>query len=177
ILWGYRELVTLLQEEDALQGEFFHLKQAIIQKTISSFDNDKFSPGLFDGIVGSIWIIYKLGEIDLAKKLFVEHFNSLLNQCESKNLYSGGAGILLVGIYMLSKGLDDELIENKIIEKLELFSREYQKNPNSFCPVGKSETQSNDPYQNTGGLLYGHLGLGWLFGEAFRYTHNELYKE
>lgn len=177
ILWGYRELVTLLQEEDALQGEFFHLKQAIIQKTISSFDNDKFSPGLFDGIVGSIWIIYKLGEIDLAKKLFVEHFNSLLNQCESKNLYSGGAGILLVGIYMFSKGLDDELIENKIIEKLELFSREYQKNPNSFCPVGKSETQSNDPYQNTGGLLYGHLGLGWLFGEAFRYTHNELYKE
>ncbi|HEL1185210.1 TPA: lanthionine synthetase, partial [Streptococcus equi subsp. zooepidemicus] len=112
ILWSYKELVTLLQEEDALQGEFFHLKQAIIQKTISSFDNDKFLPGLFDGIVGSIWIIYKLGEIDLAKKLFAEHFNSLLNQCESKNLYSGGAGILLVGVYMLSKGLDDELIKN-----------------------------------------------------------------
>lgn len=176
ILWSYKELAKLLQTE-TINGEFNQLKNVVIQNAIASFDEGTFLPGLFDGVVGSIWIIYKLGEIDLAKKLFVKHFDSLLKMCDSKNLYSGEAGILLVGIYLLSKGLEDELIANKLIEKLELFSRKYKQNPESFCYVGKSQTQSNDPYQNTAGLLYGHLGLGWLFGEAFRYTKNELYKD
>lgn len=176
ILWSYEELAKLLQTE-TVTDEFSQLKKAVIQSAITSFDERKISPGLFDGVIGSIWIIYKLGETDLAKKLFASHFDSLFKMCGSKNLYSGEAGILLVGIYLLSNGLEDEFIANKLTERLELFSKDYKQNPKSFCFVGKSQTQSNDPYQNTSGLLYGHLGLSWLFGEAYRFTKNELYKD
>ncbi|MTV64369.1 lanthionine synthetase, partial [Streptococcus pneumoniae] len=35
---------------------------------------------------------------------------------------------------------------------------------------------SNDPYENFGGLLYGHAGVAWLFGEAYKLTGESIYK-
>ncbi|HEU9957699.1 TPA: lanthionine synthetase, partial [Streptococcus pneumoniae] len=46
----------------------------------------------------------------------------------------------------------------------------YIENPETFCKVGASDVQSNDPYENFGGLLYGHAGVAWLFGEAYKLT-------
>ncbi|MTW31176.1 lanthionine synthetase, partial [Streptococcus pneumoniae] len=49
-------------------------------------------------------------------------------------------------------------------------------NPETFCKVGASDVQSNDPYENFGGLLYGHAGVAWLFGEAYKLTGESIYK-
>lgn len=46
----------------------------------------------------------------------------------------------------------------------------------TICKVGASDVQSNDPYENFGGLLYGHAGVAWLFGEAYKLTGESIYK-
>ncbi|NLQ84479.1 hypothetical protein [Streptococcus mutans] len=103
------------------------LKENIIKKTIADFDKESNFPGLFDGVIGSIWIIYELGEKELAKHLFYERFIDLLENSVTKNLYNGTAGVLLVGLYFISKvKLEDHEIHNYIIAKTEVFAKEYK---------------------------------------------------
>lgn len=176
VLWACKELVDLYQDSEINQFELVDLQKEIIQDSISRFSDEETQPGLFDGVAGSIWLIHKLGESRVAKELFTSRFKLLISKCDNKSLYNGTAGILLVGIYLISNGLEKESA-GQILELLESFSIGYQKDPRQFCNIGKSKLQSNDPYKNHAGLLYGHLGLGWLFGEAYRYTKNKLYKD
>ncbi|MTW28541.1 lanthionine synthetase, partial [Streptococcus pneumoniae] len=80
--------------------------------------------GLFDGKIGTIWLIYEFGEIDRAVELFTTHFIEIFENSQNKNLYSGQAGILLVGLYFLSKGE----IDNKLGEEILIRLREYTLN-------------------------------------------------
>lgn len=178
ILWSCDKLMSLIDTNNFGVEPYKKLKENIIKKTIADFDKESNFPGLFDGVIGSIWIIYELGEKELAKHLFYERFIDLLENSVTKNLYNGTAGVLLVGLYFISKvKLEDHEIHNYIIAKTEVFAKEYKENPDSFCKVGAGDVQSNDPYKNEGGLFYGHAGLGWLFGEAYRLTSNNLFKE
>ena len=177
VLWSYTKLKALMEINSNIKGEEYDdIQRSVIKSTISRFDDVDVFPGLFDGIAGSIWLIYELGEKELAKNLFSKYCNSLLERCSKKNLYSGTAGVLLVGVYLISNGLQDTMVKECVLEELDSFANEYQHAPEEFCPVGFDKSQSNDPYENNAGLFYGHAGLGWLFGEAYRLTSDYKFK-
>lgn len=174
ILWGYYQLTKVIPEFKF--DDFNDIKMKIINNGINSFDSEELT-GLFDGAAGTIWLIYELGDDDLAVELFNKYFKVMMKKNNTHNLYSGRAGILLVAIYLLSKGVVHESLKQEILTILERFTISYIENPDNFCKTGVSDIQSNDPYENYGGLLYGHTGIGWLFGEAYRYTGEAIYKE
>lgn len=172
VLWSYQELMHAIGEET--DSEYESLKNQIIDSAMLNFDNS--TPGFFDGVVGSIWLIHELGEQDLAYRLFDQYVEELLKNCTHSNLYSGTAGVLLTGIYFISKNQTMKSKE-KILSELDIFANKYFENPKEFCEVGFGKITSNDPYKLESGLLYGHTGIGWLFGEAYRLTGNIKYKE
>ncbi|HFI0215598.1 TPA: lanthionine synthetase LanC family protein [Streptococcus suis] len=174
ILWSYYQLAQTIN--GIKFDDYYKVREQIIDKAVKNFDNESFG-GLFDGIIGTIWLIYELGNKEQATKLFGKYFKNILENTSAQNLYSGRAGILLVGIYLLSKGEIYGDIMQELLINLRKYTTEYLQNPEKFCKVGRSDVQSNDPYENYGGLFYGHAGIGWLFGEAYRYTGDSIYKE
>lgn len=174
ILWSCYQLTKIV--EGFKLDDYYEVKRKIMNDAVSAFGKSSFM-GLFDGIAGTIWIMYELGDKEYAVELFCKYFEIMLEECESQNLYSGKAGIFLVAVYLLSKGKIDGILKQEILVKLKKFAIEYRENPGDFCKTGFGEIQSNDPYENHGGLFYGHAGLGWLFGEAYRYIGKDIYKE
>ena len=167
ILLSYKKLIDLLS--DKVDNSYEEIKNLAIQTAIAKFRDD--SPGLLDGMSGTIWIIHELGEKQLAIDLFRKYYSEMLRKSSEKNIYSGTAGILLVGLYLISQH-NDLSIKELIISDMNLFADNYLFNPSDFCKVGVGDTNSNDPYEADSGLLFGHTGIGWLFGEAYRYTKN-----
>lgn len=178
IIWSISKISSLIETNN--WSGYEELKYKIIMKSISSFDDSGSFGGLFDGIAGSIWLIYELGEEEKARQLFSRYIESLLENASSKSLYNGTAGILLVGLYLVAKSkenFENIEIKNYILKSLYDFAMEYIKSPQDFCKVGISNEQSNDPYKNEAGLLYGHAGFAWLFGEAYRFTSNQIFED
>lgn len=174
ILWSYHQLAKRI--EKLKLDDYDKVKNQIIDEAINNFDKQSF-PGLFDGVIGTIWLIYELGEKKRAIELFNDCFLKLLEKSQSQNLYSGKAGILLVGLYFLSKNEIDGSLKQQLLTKLRGYASDYLKLPENFCKIGISDVQSNDPYENFGGLLYGHIGIAWLFGEAYRLIKDNIYKK
>lgn len=170
ILWSYKKLIDLLSED--IDDEYNKLKNSVIQSAISEFQNS--GPGLLDGISGTIWLIYELGETQLAIDLFNKYYSEMLLKSSKNNIYSGTAGILLVGLYLVSQN-DKLSVREQVLADLDLFADQYLLNPSEFCKIGSGETSSNDPYSIDSGLLFGHIGIGWLFGEAYRYINSNKY--
>lgn len=175
ILMSYQKLLSLANVEPS---QFYReFKQDLINDTYTKLKvNDEEKLGLFDGVAGTLWAIYELGEHDLVNNFIKDNFERLLYESTSNNLYSGKAGIFLVGLYFLSKEPRFRNKEEKIINRLVIFAEEYLSDEN-FLGEKTFVRQTNDPYENKGGLLYGHLGLGWLFGEAYRFTKKDIFKK
>ncbi|EFY03243.1 lantibiotic synthetase protein [Streptococcus dysgalactiae subsp. dysgalactiae ATCC 27957] len=170
ILFSYKKLMDLLSEE--IDEGYEKLKSSVIQSAIEEFQES--DPGLFDGISGTIWIIYELGEEQLAIDLFNKYYSEMISKSPRKNIYSGTAGILLVGLYLVSQH-SNLLVKELVLSDLNSFADEYLLDPAKYCIVGTGGTNSNDPYETDSGLLFGHIGLGWLFGEAYRYIRDSKY--
>lgn len=178
ILWSLNKITSLIDQEH--WSGYEKIKDQIIRKAVSDFNTSDVLPGLFDGIAGTIWLIYELGEEDKARQLFAKYMFPMIKKCSSKTLYNGKAGVLLVGLYLIAKSKDDVMdaeVQSHIYKELDSLATEYKNAPQDFCKVGASNDQSNDPYMNEAGLLYGHAGLGWLFGEAYRFTSDKKFKD
>ncbi|WP_057491720.1 class III lanthionine synthetase LanKC [Streptococcus orisasini] len=175
ILRGYYKLWELSHKKE-LDDSYKKLREMVTNQAVLNMNDEKHFLGLFDGIAGTIWLINEFGKEELARELFCTHFDKLIS-CTNKNLYNGLTGILLVGLYMLNNGLQNKEIKELLFDKLNNFAEDYKSNPEAICKIGPDESQSNDPYQINGGLLYGHAGIGWLFGEAYRFTGVDIYKE
>lgn len=173
ILWSYQQLAKKVKNFKF--DDYYEIRTQVINEAVNNFKKSSLS-GLFDGKIGTIWLIYEFGEIDRAVELFTTHFIEIFENSQNKNLYSGQAGILLVGLYFLSKGGIDNKLGEEILIRLREYTLNYIENPETFCKVGASDVQSNDPYENFGGLLYGHAGVAWLFGEAYKLTGESIYK-
>lgn len=173
ILWSYQQLAKKVKNFKF--DDYYEIRTQVINEAVNNFKKSSLS-GLFDGKIGTIWLIYEFGEIDRAVELFTTHFIEIFENSQNKNLYSGQAGILLVGLYFLSKGEIDNKLGEEILIRLREYTLNYIENPETFCKVGASDVQSNDPYENFGGLLYGHAGVAWLFGEAYKLTGESIYK-
>lgn len=130
--------------------------------------------GLFDGIVGSLWMISDMCN-DESYVVFNNHFLEYLDKVKLNRLYDGKAGILLVGIEFASKGRLNNDNNKILLNELSEFAREYIEGPQNFTPVGKGKSRSNNPDDLQAGLFYGHAGYGWLFGEAYRLTKKQEY--
>ncbi|VRB98065.1 lantibiotic synthetase [Streptococcus pneumoniae] len=153
ILWSYQQLAKKVKNFKF--DDYYEIRTQVINEAVNNFKKSSLS-GLFDGKIGTIWLIYEFGEIDRAVELFTTHFIEIFENSQNKNLYSGQAGILLVGLYFLSKGGIDNKLGEEILIRLREYTLNYIENPETFCKVGASDVQSNDPYENFGGLLYGH---------------------
>ena len=177
ILWSYEKLLAISKEVPL--EDYLEVKKQVISKTVDSLVNDSLPLGLFDGVAGSIWLIFELGNRELALELFIKYYPNIIKDCTTNNLYSGKAGVLLVALYIISKGFDVSSIKDSVLDDLSKLANQYKHSPNNFFEIDESniEKQSNDPYENYSGLLYGHLGLAWMFGEAYRLTNIEIYKD
>lgn len=170
IVWAYDKLLKLSEAKDIY--DYDKIKDDILKKTISEFDSSESKVGLFDGIAGSIWMIYELGKKEIAEKLYCDNLSHLIGNSNNNSLYSGLSGILLVGLFFLNKGLKDKETKKMILNNIEILSDQYLSSPEKLFKTGSDNKQSNDPYNNYGGLFYGHAGAGWLFAEAYRMTSN-----
>lgn len=149
-----------------------------ISDTISTAMKNEFDEfGLFDGLSGTIWLLIKFGRIEDAKKMVDEYFEKIVNNSKSYNLYNGLSGSLLLLIDCIQYKILDKGQMKILREILNCFCRQYIENPKRFIQIGKGSVISNNPYEQHGGILYGHGGVGWLFGKAYKTFGEEHYKQ
>lgn len=169
IMWSYSKLLHSMKIE--YTNEFRLYEKEIVLESIKNIKlNDERKYGLFDGVSGSVWLLSELYSEEKSAEIFNELFEKMLIKTRSFKMYDGIAGVLLVGLYFFNKQLLTKQSEKLLLNKLQDFSEKYQKNPSEFIPIRELKNNSNNPYEQAGGLLYGHAGIGWLFGEANRVT-------
>ena len=176
ILWTYSKLIEQLNLDENL--EYKEVEKHLVSKAILNIEeNDTENNGLFDGISGTIWLLDKLKYKEEAARLYSKNYKKLISSSKKMRLYDGLCGILLVGITFSSEGLLTEEVCQDLFNEIEKFTIKYINYPETFIPIIKDNKKSNDPYKINGGLLYGHAGLGWMFGEMYKLTTTDLYKK
>ncbi|EOL43032.1 hypothetical protein RV11_GL003150 [Enterococcus phoeniculicola] len=176
IIWAYSKLLNAIGEEET--SAFNHSKRKAMQEAILfiKFGKSK-KNGLFDGKAGTLWLLSELGMEEESAEVFNQEFETMMDHTTSNKLYDGISGILLVGLYFLSRNLVSDKLKQNLILNLEKFAKSYKANPSAHIPIGAGKKESNDPYDQESGLLYGHAGLGWFFAEAAKLTKNKLYRD
>lgn len=174
IIWAYTKLLHATGQEQT--QEFIQIKTKLMTDSVSSIRMGNFEKnGLFDGCVGTLWLLSELGMVSEAVALFSQYFESMITDTKSCKMYDGLAGILLVGLSFSSQNLLSQELEKRVLTVLEEFSESYKSNPDAFIQIGPGKKETNNPYGQESGLLYGHAGLGWLFAEAAKLTNNHLF--
>ncbi|MCI1923127.1 MAG: AarF/UbiB family protein [Lentilactobacillus buchneri] len=143
----------------------------------ASIDTLTDKEGLFDGDSGSLWMLNELGETEFSVNLFNRDFKNLVKRSSNNNLYSGVAGILLVGLDFNEQNLLKPKTQEMFEDVLKAFVSDYKRdgNKNTFDQVSLTET--NDPQRQDSGLFYGDAGVGLLFSQAFRKFNDPIFQE
>ncbi|MDG4984672.1 protein kinase/lanthionine synthetase C family protein [Lactococcus lactis] len=176
VLWAYSQLLEQL--DIPKNSEYEELEKHLVSKAIINIEGNSINDnGLLDGISGTIWLLDRLKYTREAARLYSKHFKKLISSSKNMRLYDGLCGILLVGIDFSSKGLLSKKVCEDVFNEIEKFTLKYINHPETFIPITKDNKKSNDPYKINGGLLYGHAGLGWLFGEMYQLTSIDIYKK
>ncbi|WP_445950440.1 class III lanthionine synthetase LanKC N-terminal domain-containing protein, partial [Streptococcus pneumoniae] len=90
ILWSYQQLAKKVKNFKF--DDYYEIRTQVINEAVNNFKKSSLS-GLFDGKIGTIWLIYEFGEIDRAVELFTTHFIEIFENSQNKNLYSGQVSI------------------------------------------------------------------------------------
>ncbi|WP_280251880.1 phosphotransferase [Nocardia abscessus] len=120
--------------------------------------------GLFDGLCGAV---YALLAVDAEKEAHALLDNSdIVGRAKSLRIFDGISGILLAALKMESYPILVKRISGDIENTIATIGRRYLSSPEP--PSAKLGVRTNRFVQQSSGLMYGHLGLGWLFAEAYK---------
>ncbi|WP_166785802.1 MULTISPECIES: class III lanthionine synthetase LanKC [Cryobacterium] len=135
------------------------------------------SPGLFSGAVGDLWALAVLGRRADVTRIIESRAAEWL-ESPGPRIYDGLPGILLALLRLKEAGLVPSSHHAAICESVDAMADAYRRSPESFAPIGKVRSNNgNMPDRLDSGLLYGHLGIGWLFAEARRILADPRYLE
>ena len=119
--------------------------------------------GLMNGLVGDLLALEKDFPHETAEVVRTK-LDTLLAS-ENYSVFSGLPGILL-GLTRLRVVKEDGELSTRVAEAVESLARRYIADP-EFIVVSKMN-RGNDPRMQSTGLLYGNLGLAWVFNTALR---------
>lgn len=114
--------------------------------------------GLMNGLVGDLLGLQREFP-DKTAEVIREKVNDLLS-VEDHSVFGGLPGILM-GLSRLQAVMDDPELSSRVTKAIELLAQHYLKDPDYI--VVSRKNQGNHPYVQSTGLLYGNLGLAWLF--------------
>lgn len=177
VLWAFQRLFTALNLKKSSQFE--QQTNKLIQRSIYYIKESCNNPvshtkfGLFDGVAGTIFLINELGDKKTASVTFNALFPKMISSIKGYRLYDGITGLLIVGLYFEHQGYLNSKNSKLLLDYVRRVRSLYLKSPGSILPVGKHFHESNDPYAQHGGLLYGHVGMAWLFSEVEKEFHSQ----
>ncbi len=127
--------------------------------------------GLFDGLCGSIYALLSIGAEKEAQALLRNH--DIVGRTNSLRIFDGVGGILLAALKMESYptlvGQISADIENSVAD----LARRYLGSPEP--PRSEAGIKTNRFVEQSSGLMYGDLGMGWLFAEAYKRYGNSMF--
>lgn len=174
ILMAYKKLACFLGKEKDKQLE--SIEEKIINNSVNDFcGTEDTAMGLLNGFAGTCWLLNQLGYTDLSQELINRNFPLMIQNSQSKNLYDGLAGILLIGMYFFSRRELSSKNNQLFLNELQQFALEYSINAKQLFVTKKINRLTNNPSKQRSGLFYGHAGLGWLFSEAYELTKDKLF--
>lgn len=129
--------------------------------------------GLFDGEVGDVLALTAAGCVTEVHDVLRER-TSIWLQNSGPRVFDGLPGVLLgLNRLLRAPGLDNlHDVREQVSAAASRLANKYRRSPEIFAPMATrpGETMSNAPEDQDSGLLYGHLGLAWLFGDLYHST-------
>lgn len=140
--------------------------KALLKATRTSLQESP-GPGLFTGHIGDLLGLSSAGcsaEID---SYLQEHFEEMLG-APGKRVYDGLPGVVLGLTWLTSASPDTRgRFRERLRHEVAALVFEYRSAPSGFAPVGEpGRVMANQARFQDSGLLYGHLGMAWLFATA-----------
>ncbi|MFE4467948.1 class III lanthionine synthetase LanKC [Leifsonia sp. NPDC056824] len=123
---------------------------------------------LFKGGMGNALALAALGAPERARDLVDSRWDAWTHSSLPR-VFDGRPGMLLSGLRLHSFGALSDGMLARISDEMERIRQDYIQNAERFAPMGMVRTNTgNTPDDMSSGLLFGHLGLAWLFSEAWR---------
>lgn len=174
IFWAYS--LAAKRIGITLSNDFKQLQEKVRTELVNEIANGHMRDFSFgEGVTGTLWIMHKMGNSDVAAKIFENNFESWWKETNNHSIYKGKAGILLVGLDFANEGLFSKEFEVILRTVTKVYVKEYISDPERYLSIGKGKIATNNPHKIEAGLLYGHASLGWLFAEMYRYTGETIY--
>ncbi|QBS41299.1 phosphotransferase [Nocardia sp. CS682] len=127
--------------------------------------------GLFDGVCGTIYALVASGEIDAA--LNVLQRSRPLDAAQGWRIFDGKPGVLLAAMRMAAYPEVASVLVPDIEHELKRLAHNYLSDKN-FLRTGQT-VKTNRTIEQNSGLLFGDLGLAWLFAEAYHCYDRPIY--
>ncbi|WP_280404445.1 phosphotransferase [Nocardia brasiliensis] len=121
--------------------------------------------GLFDGVCGTVYALVASGDVGAA--LQVLRGTRLFEKAHGWRIFDGKPGLLLAALRMSAHPDVMALLVPDIERELEQLARRYLSDRN-FLDT-KHTAKTNRTIDQNSGLLFGDLGLAWVFADAFQY--------
>ncbi|RCS57183.1 class III lanthionine synthetase LanKC [Microbacterium sp. JB110] len=140
-------------------------------------DDPALPVGLFNGVTGDL-LALSAADSEAVGQVLVEADELVQRLLESTGtrIYDGSPGVLL-GLLRLAgciTGADAVRLQAKVLDTVRDLTHAYDRDPSAFAPLGKTHVnRGNSPDVLRSGLLFGHLGLAWLFAEAAAASGND----
>ncbi|MGY1941899.1 class III lanthionine synthetase LanKC N-terminal domain-containing protein [Nocardia asiatica] len=129
--------------------------------------------GLFDGLCGSVYALLTVGAAKEAGALLRD--GDIVGRTKSLRMFDGLAGIFLTALKIESYPKLVKHISDNIENNISAIAHRYLASRRPF--KAKLGVRTNRFVQQSSGLMYGDLGLGWLFAEAYKRYGNNLYMD
>lgn len=145
-----------------------HLQQIV--------DDVELPVGLFNGITGDLLALAATDGGVATVGRVLQEADGLFDRLLASNgtrIYDGKPGVL-IGLLRLYDCLTDVAanhVRDQAMDSVRDLATAYERRPETFAPLGKTHVnRGNSPDVLRSGLLFGHLGLAWLFAEAAETT-------
>jgi len=135
--------------------------------------------GLFAGALGSLFALAASSEHSLIVDVINSRAVEFL-QDSGTRVFDEGPGVLLGLLRLLGSAGDPDKSPafSTIMDRLRETLDRYSFDPTVFAPLGSErEIAGNQHREQNSGLFYGHLGIAWLFKEAYSFTGDETWLE
>jgi serine/threonine protein kinase len=137
--------------------------EAVIHDLIEGAENTH-RTGLFDGLCGSVYALLAVGAEDEAQALLGD--TDIVGGANSLRIFDGIAGILLAALKMESYPTIVKIIVDDVEKSIVTIARQYL--TSSAPPKARIDVRTNRFVEQSSGLMYGELGMAWLFAEAYK---------
>ena len=130
--------------------------------------------GLMTGAVGSLFALCMMEEFDLVEEILDKRIEGALNDTGGGRLFDEFPGTLL-GILRTTQLIPGHTASTEhLLDAVENLFCNYLSSPDQYAPIDKSRNFVTNAHEDqNSGLLYGHLGLAWLFKETYEITGDE----